>query len=167
MPTISDFAFVPATGLEDTGVYPSTPASEAAFRADVMAPSNQVKTFLNGTMKTFLNGMVNGTIADANGKGHFEIYSGALDKTFIVNYGKVVATGLSSGTVAFEKEFPTACLVVLPEVAKAPASTNYAVMARANSDWTKASFYWESFGVSAGSVVNVPTDYLVYIAIGY
>ena len=50
----SDFAFVPPTGLEDTNVYPSTPASEAAFRADIQAPISQVKDHINGSLKDYV-----------------------------------------------------------------------------------------------------------------
>ena len=50
----SDFAFNPPTGLEDTDIYPTTPASEADFRADIQEPMNQIKTHINGTLKNYV-----------------------------------------------------------------------------------------------------------------
>ena len=159
-----DFAFVPPTGLEDTNTYPSTPASEAAFRADVMAPSNQLKAFTNGGLKTFLNTLIGGTLAS---KGHLEFYSGVLDKTLILNYGTVAVSGASSGTISFEEPFPNACLVPICDVCKVDASGNYAITARPKYGWNVNSFDWEAFGVSGGNTTPMGTDYITFYAIGY
>jgi hypothetical protein len=160
----TDFAFVPATGLEDQNTYPTTPATEEDFRADLMAPANQVKAFMNGGLKTFLNAMVGGTLAT---KGHFEFFSGGLDKTLIVNYGTVAVSGASSGTISFEKAFPNACLMPICDVCKVAVSGNYAITARPKYGWNGNSFDWEAFGVSAGATTPMGTDYITFVAIGY
>lgn len=45
------FAFTPATGLSDTTVYPTAPANETAARQQVMDPLNQIKDYLNNSLK--------------------------------------------------------------------------------------------------------------------
>ena len=93
-----------------------------------MAPINQLKTFINGGLKTHINGIITGTAAE---KGHFEIYSGAIDKTFIVNFGKVAVSAASSGTITFEKAFGSQCFMVITDVVKVDASGNYATRCKA------------------------------------
>jgi len=47
----ADFGFTPSTGLSDTTSFPTTPADETAARSQFMAVLNQIKTFLNLTVK--------------------------------------------------------------------------------------------------------------------
>lgn len=160
----TDFAFVPATGLEDQNTYPTTPATEEDFRADLMAPANQIKAFLNGGQKTFINNLIKGTLA---AKGHLEFYSGILDKTVILNYGTVAVSGASTGTISFEKAFPNECFVPICDVCKVSASGNYAITARPKHGWNNNSFDWEAFGVSGGVTTPMGTDYITFYALGY
>lgn len=51
-----DFKFTPEDGLENTTTFPSKPGSGAAARAQPMTLFNQIKTFLNGTIKTSVTG---------------------------------------------------------------------------------------------------------------
>lgn len=56
MPDLTEFSFTPATGYEDANEYPTNAGTEAQKRADFMKPLNQLKTFLNGTLKTIMDG---------------------------------------------------------------------------------------------------------------
>jgi hypothetical protein len=47
----TDFAFTPADGVENTTTYESKPASGARAREQVQAGMNQIKNFINSTVK--------------------------------------------------------------------------------------------------------------------
>ena len=47
-----DFKFTPEDGLENTTIFESKPVSGARARQQFTTILNQIKTFLNGTVKT-------------------------------------------------------------------------------------------------------------------
>ena len=61
MPDLTEFSFTPATGYEDANEYPTNAGTEAQKRADFMKPLNQLKTFINETLKTIMDGKADKT----------------------------------------------------------------------------------------------------------
>jgi hypothetical protein len=53
----TDFKFTPEDGLSNTTSFPSKPSSGAEARTQFMAVLNQIKTFLNGTVKNEITGL--------------------------------------------------------------------------------------------------------------
>ena len=51
-----DFDFTPSDGLSNTPTFESKPTSGARAREQFMIILNQIKTFLNGTIKTSVTG---------------------------------------------------------------------------------------------------------------
>lgn len=66
------FDFVPPTGLLDTTVYPTTPASEAAARAQIQDPLNQLKDEINSGSSSAI-GIAN-MLRQAIMNGNFDIW---------------------------------------------------------------------------------------------
>lgn len=51
---ITQFNFNPLTGLNDTSVYETTPASEAAARAQIQGIPDQIRDYINNTLRAEL-----------------------------------------------------------------------------------------------------------------
>lgn len=53
---MDDFAFDPVDGLKNTVEYETSPVSEARAREILQTPLDQIKTYLNGALKTEVTG---------------------------------------------------------------------------------------------------------------
>lgn len=77
----ADFGFTPTTGLSDTTSFPTTPADETAARSQFMTVLNQIKTFLNLTVKetsTNLGTHSADTVTDSDGAHGLKIETGTF-----------------------------------------------------------------------------------------
>jgi hypothetical protein len=57
----TDFDYTPSDGLSNTTSFPSKPSSGPAARSQFMTLFNQIKAFLNGTVKSELAAKANST----------------------------------------------------------------------------------------------------------
>jgi hypothetical protein len=102
----TEMAFNPTDGLLNTTSYPTQPADEAAARAQLQAPSNQIRDFINNTLLSELGSSEVG--ADGAGKIGSEAIDGVTGTTVqaklvaikaLIDALSVSASGLSAGVV--------------------------------------------------------------------
>jgi hypothetical protein len=102
----TEMAFNPTDGLLNTTSYPTQPADEAAARAQLQAPSNQIRDFINNTLLSELGSSEVG--ADGAGKIGSEAIDGVTGTTVqaklvaikaLIDALSISASGLSAGVV--------------------------------------------------------------------
>lgn len=160
----TDMAFNPPTGLEDHNEYQTEPATEDIFRQNMQDPSNQLRDYVNGSLKTFLGAVAPTAVLSGNGWAKFHI--DALNKDLTVQWGTVSVVTLAgtpkSFTITFPIAFATACAVVNHSIgSKSSNAASKAYAWRANTPSTTISDNCYIYDEVA------QTDIIHYIAIGY
>ncbi|MGI5849666.1 MAG: tail fiber domain-containing protein [Christensenellales bacterium] len=108
MAGFTKMAFIPATGLNNKDIYPSTPDSEAEARAQVQGISDQLRDYINTNLVEELENMVTGSSgAERIGSAAIENVTGTTVREQIADLkGQIddMATGsVSDGAITTQK----------------------------------------------------------------
>ena len=171
------FQFTPTTGLLDTNTYPASPESETAARQQFMDLFNQTRDYINTsvpikddvtaertyadntfTKKTdFANAVLSTEFVTSFGEnGKFQV------KGFLVQWGKITATGSNTGSVNFTSAFPNACYGIQCTIS--PSGYNAIAVRTSYPANSKTSFAWESLDANGNGTAP---GYIFWFAYGH